>query len=81
MNETQQIFMSIFAFAVGYAIAFSAKNIGVYWERWGALVCIFVYPMVFVVLGLLAAMIADMNNNLLSIVFLAGFITRILMKA
>ncbi len=76
MNETEYIFTVIVAFLTGYGIAYSAKNVGRLYRKWGLLICYFVFPAVGVALIFLAAMIADMQDVLLSVAFGIGFIFR-----
>lgn len=80
MNETELIFTTIIAFAVGYGIAYFAKNIGDLTHRWG-IFCIFLFPTVFIILFGGGAFIADLNNIGLSLCFLIGFIIRLARRA
>ena len=78
MNDTEQIFATIFAFGVGYAIAYSVKNVRRIYKNWGLLICYFVFPTVSITLLLAAAMIADKQDMVMSSAFGAGFIIRML---
>jgi ABC-type spermidine/putrescine transport system permease subunit I len=78
MNDTEQIFATIFAFGVGYAIAYSVKNVRRIYKNWGLFICIFIFPTVSIILLMSAAMIADRQDIVMSSAFGAGFIIRML---
>ena len=78
MNNTEQIFATIFAFGVGYAIAYSVKHVRRIYKDWGLLICFFVFPTVAIILLMAAAMIADKRDMVMSTAFGAGFIIRML---
>ena len=78
MNETEQIFTHIFAFGLGYAIAFSVKNVGRIYKEWGLLISGLLFPSIAIGLIFAAAMIADKKSLILSSVFGAGFLIRML---
>ena len=74
MNQTEQLFGTILAFGVGWAIAYVFKNFTKIIERFGYLLCYVIGLPVIMVLLMAAAMISDYQNLLLSLVFLAGFV-------
>ena len=78
MNDTEQVFATIFAFGVGYAIAYSVKHVRRIYKDWGLFICLFVFPTVAIILLMVAAMIADMQDMIMSSAFGAGFIIRML---
>lgn len=74
MNQTEQLFTYILAFAVGRAFAYAFKNFTTILERFGYLLCIIIGLPTVMVLILAGAMIADVRSISLSLVFLGGFI-------
>ena len=80
MNETQTIFVDILGFAVGWALAYFSKNMGKLWNRWGLIISYFAFPLIIVMLVMLAASISDLNNAVISLIFATGFIVRMLKK-
>jgi ABC-type dipeptide/oligopeptide/nickel transport system permease subunit len=80
MNETQTIFVGILSFAVGWALAYFFKNMGKLLSRWGLIISYFAFPLIFVMLVMLAASISDLNNTIISLIFAAGFIVRMLKR-
>ncbi|MBL7005106.1 MAG: hypothetical protein ISR69_13900 [Gammaproteobacteria bacterium] len=80
MDNSNTIFMMIMAFVDGYAIAYATKNIGRIWNRWGGLISFIFFPALGTGLIFTAAIISDLNNNTISLIFALGFIIRMLKK-
>ncbi|HAW51757.1 MAG TPA: hypothetical protein DCX54_05420 [Flavobacteriales bacterium] len=78
MNETEHVFFTIFAFAVGYAIAYSVKNVRRLYKEWGLFICFFVFPTIAITLLFAAAAIADEGDWLVSSAFGGGFLIKML---
>lgn len=80
MNETERIFFTLFAFGVGYAIAYSVKNVRRIYKSWGLFICYFVFPTVTVALLFAAAAIADNGDWIVSSAFGGGFLFKMLKR-
>jgi len=80
MNDTEYVFMAIIAFGIGYGIAHFFKNIGKLWRKWGGIICYFAFPVIVYVLIGGAAMIADMRDVIISSIFAAGFVIRMIKR-
>jgi len=80
MNTSAIIIYSLGTFYFGLITATFVKNIGYYWNRWGAFFGLILCIEAFVILPLIAAMIADENNHFLSAAMLAGFIIGMIKK-
>ncbi|MCW8830971.1 MAG: hypothetical protein OQK32_05550 [Gammaproteobacteria bacterium] len=79
MNETAWIFTGLVAFGVGYGLAHFVKRMGDLAERWGIFV-VFLFPIIIIYLTLAAAMLADLHNIVISLIFAGGFLIRIMRK-
>jgi len=76
MNETKYILFGVFAFLLGWFIAYFVKNFGQIWARWGAIVGFIITCMVFVYTLIFTAMIADSGDVIISALLAVGFLVR-----
>ncbi len=79
MNKTELIFTGIVAFALGYGLGYFAKHIGDLARRWG-IFTVFLFPIIFIVLLSGAEAICQRNNVLLSLIFAAGFVIKMVRR-
>nr|MDA3969737.1 hypothetical protein [Desulfobulbaceae bacterium] len=74
----EHVFFAIFAFSVGYAIAYSVKNVRRLYKEWGLFICYFVFPPIAITLLFAAAAIADEGDLIASFAFGGGFLIKML---
>ena len=80
MNDTETIFLSLLCFGGGYAIAFSAKNVGRIYRQWGLLLSYLFFPAIFFMMLYLALAIENEGNPLYSTLIGLGFLIRMVKK-
>ncbi len=76
MNETEYILNGLFAFGVGWFIAYLVRNYNRLWTKWGIFIG-FVILLTGIIYSLfLSTMIADRNDVILSSLLALGFVIR-----
>ncbi len=78
MNETEWIFTGIASFGLGYAIAYFFKNMGNLLRKWGWFLSYFLFPLIILFFLGSSAMLADLKDTVLSLLFGAGFLFKLL---
>lgn len=76
MNASYLIIYSLGCMLLGFFTAYFFKNIGSIWERYGVLIGGFFIFSVGLYVLLFNAMVADMQNSVLSIALAVGFCYR-----
>ena len=74
MNSSAVLIYGIGSGALGLVSGVFVRNMSYYWNRWGVFIGLIIFVEALVILPLLAAMVADKHNIILSAAMLCGFI-------